>query len=147
MVLTMVMKILVRITLFLIMVFIFSCEKSGFVFIYCPDCQSEEPQKANLDIKLSIPKDPTSAVTVKIYEGNLEDSILYATLLTYSRIVNYWVLMNKKYTVTARYYIPGNTYTAVDAVTPRVRYDEDQCKEPCYYVYNKTVDLRLNYTK
>jgi hypothetical protein len=140
------MKILKRIFLFLILVFIFSCERWGSNLIYCPDCEGEEPLKAKLEINLS-EHSFTSAVIIKIYEGNLEDSILYATIPSQSKRTSHWVLINKKYTLTARYYFPGKTYIAVDAVTPQVKYDETQCEEPCYYVYDKVVNLRLKYTK
>jgi hypothetical protein len=147
MVLKTVMKILKMLFLFLMLICIFSCEKQGLNLVYCPDCQDEEPDKANLDIKLSETKDPSSSIEIKIYEGNLEDNILYATALTRNNIVHRWVLINKKYTVTARYYISGDTYIVVNAVTPRVRYDDTLCDKPCWYVFNKVVDLRLKYDK
>jgi tartrate dehydratase beta subunit/fumarate hydratase class I family protein len=57
------------------------------------------------------------------------------------------VTVNKKYTVSATYYINGNNYTVVDSATPRIKYNKDECDEPCYYVYNKVIDLRLKYTE
>jgi hypothetical protein len=57
------------------------------------------------------------------------------------------VTINKKYTLTATYYIPGNYYITVNSVTPMVRYEKAQCDNPCYYVYDRIVDLRLKYTK
>ncbi|MCJ7448739.1 MAG: hypothetical protein MUO72_13715 [Bacteroidales bacterium] len=139
------MKTLKKIFLFLMLIFIFSCEKWGSVFIYCPDCLSDEPQKAYLEIKLS-DNLYSLPVEVRIYEGNLEDSILYDTFQSTSNKVSVWVLINKKYTLTAKYFIPGNTSIVVNSVTPQVKYDEMQCKEPCYYIYNKVINLRLKYT-
>jgi len=60
--------------------------------------------------------------------------------------VPYFVSINKKYTITATYFF-GAKYTAVNSVTPRVRYSKDQCDDPCYYVYDKTVNLKLKYLK
>ena len=139
------MKNTFRILILLTFVFLFSCEKQG-LFIKCSDCSAEEPLNTNLEIKLDLSSNGYYTL-VKIYEGNLEDSILYksqSTNVTYSLKVP--VSINKKYTVTATYYIPDNYYTTVDSATPRVKYEKDQCDDPCYFVYDKVVDLRLKYT-
>jgi hypothetical protein len=85
-------------------------------------------------------------VIVNIYEGELEDSILYASLTPMVTEYRYQVTLNKKYSITATYYIEGNKYIAVDSAVPRTRFTEDQCDDPCYFVYNRVVDLRLKYT-
>jgi hypothetical protein len=139
------MKNTSRILILLTFVFFFSCEEQG-LFIKCSDCSAEEPLNTNLEIKLDLNKNGLYTL-VKIYEGNLEDSILYksqSTNITYSLKVP--VSINKKYTVTATYYIHDNYYTTVDSATPRVKYEKDQCDDPCYFVYDKVVDLRLKYT-
>jgi hypothetical protein len=59
----------------------------------------------------------------------------------------YDVPINKKYTATATYYKSDIKYVAVDSATPRVKYDKNQCDDPCYFVYDRVVDLRLKYTK
>jgi hypothetical protein len=57
------------------------------------------------------------------------------------------VTLNKKYTFSVSYITPEGTFTAIDSATPRVSYNKDQCNDPCYYVYDKVIDLRLKYTK
>ena len=145
MVLINIMKNTFRILILLTFAFFFSCEEQG-LFIKCTDCISEEPVNTNLEIKLGLSSNGYYTL-VKIYEGNLEDSILYtsqSTNITYFLKVP--VVINKKYTVTATYYIPDNHYTTVDSATPRVKYEKDQCDDPCYFVYDKVIDLRLKYT-
>ncbi len=85
-------------------------------------------------------------VKLNIYEGELEDSVLYRSVFPTGSVYNISVVLNKKYTVTATYFIDGNTYTAVDSATPRVRFTETQCEEACYFVYDRELDLRLKYT-
>ena len=141
-----IMKNTFRILILLTFAFFFSCEEQG-AFIKCADCSAEEPVNTNLEIKLDLSSNGFYTL-VKIYEGNLEDSILYnsqSTKANYSLKVP--VAINKKYTVTATYYIPDNYYTTVDSATPRVKYEKNQCDDPCYFVYDKVVDLRLKYTK
>jgi len=139
------MKITIRLFLFLILVICFSCEEQG-IFIKCPDCTAEEPLKTDLEIKLDLTF-YSSATLIEVYEGNLEDSIQYSSYSHYGTNTTIPVTVNKKYTVTATYYKSGNSYIAVDSATPRVRYDKEQCDDPCYFVYDRMIDLRLKYTK
>ena len=139
------MKITIRLFLFLILVICFSCEEQG-IFIKCPDCTAEEPLKTDLEIKLDLTF-YSSATLIEVYEGNLEDNILYSSYNTLRTKTTIPVTINKKYTVTATYYIPGDYYITVDSATPRVRYDKEQCDDPCYFVYDRIIDLRLKHTK
>jgi hypothetical protein len=120
----------------------FSCEDKGW-FTECSDCLKNEPENASLHIKISEAEMP---VTINIYEGELEDNVLYGSASYIGTVYNISVALNKKYTVTSTYIIDGNTYTAVDSATPRVRFTETQCEEACYFVYDRELDLRLKYT-
>jgi len=82
-------------------------------------------------------------VIVNIYTGNLEDNIKFASYKTYSKTSYYKVPLNKSYTVTAEYIISGVSYIAVNKVKPRVTFSEEQCTDPCYYVYDMEVNLKL----
>jgi hypothetical protein len=138
------MKKILKIIFFLILVFSFSCEDQGLI-VKCPDCLPDEPVKTNLEFKLDFSN--LGGILIKIYEGNLNDSILLYTERIYALPFKYDVTINKKYTVTATYFINNNEYIAVDSATPRVRYEKNQCDNPCYFVYDKVIDLRLKYTK
>jgi len=134
------MKTVIRFFFLLILVFTFSCEETG-LFVNCSDCVLEEPLKANLEIKVQ-PFYPAINL-VKVFEGNLEDNILFGTYQTNSGTLNIWVPLNKKYTLTATYSISGTKYIAVDSATPRVKYTKNECDDPCYFVYDRFIDLRL----
>ena len=139
------MRIVIRALLLITFVFFFSCEKQG-LFVKCSECTEEEPLKAKLEVKLDI--NYSGAVTViNVYEGNLEDNVLYSTHTVSGTKTTISVGLNKKYTVTASYNKADKYYIAVDSATPRVAYNKDQCDKPCYYVYDNIVDLRLKYTK
>jgi hypothetical protein len=136
-------KAISGILLFLVIAISFSCEKRGFLIVDCTECYTEEPKDATLEIKLdAVFYLPT---LIRIYEGNLEDSIIYRDLKTSLTKITVTVPVNNKYTVTAKYYLDGRYYIAVNSITPRVKYDKETCNDPCYYVYNKKVDLRLKY--
>jgi hypothetical protein len=137
-----VMKSFFRMFFLVLIVICFSCEDKGW-FTDCSNCTSNEPEKAILSIKL---KETESLVVINVYEGELQDSVLYGSAVYGGAEYNYTVGLNKKYTVTAIYNIEGNTYTAIDSATPKVRYTETECEEACYFVYDRVVDLRLKYT-
>src|SRR5450759_866931 len=138
------MKIEIKIFLAIAFLFCFACEDQGLV-VKCPDCLAEEPTDANLEIKLDVNR-LGGAILINIYEGNIEDSILYSSIQTISSTATLSVTLNKKYTATATYYVNDNYYVAIDSATPRVRFDKTQCDDPCYFVYDKNIDLRLKYT-
>jgi hypothetical protein len=122
----------------------FSCEEKGW-FADCDNCTTDEPRVTDLKIKLS---DSDKKVLINIYEGELEDSVIYNIIEVsyHSKEHTTSVSVNKKYTITATYEVDGIIYIAVDSATPSVKYTEDQCEEACYFVYDKEADLRLKYT-
>lgn len=134
------MKFTVRLFLFLLLTACFSCEEYGLI-INCPDCTENEPLDTNIDIKVDL--NPGTATLINVYEGNLEDSVLYSSYNTSASKTSVLVTINKKYTFTATYYILSDKYVAVDSATPRVKFNKDQCDNPCYFVYDRICDLRL----
>jgi len=139
------MKKVLKLTYLLFLVFITSCEEKG-VIVNCQECIKDEPVSAEIEIKIDIGYYGASA-DITIYEGNIEDGIILRRLQPSGTITKTTLTLNKKYTFTATYYFPPNNYITVDSATPRVVYNKDQCNDPCYYVYDKVVDLRVRYTK
>jgi hypothetical protein len=131
----------IKILFFLVLILLFSCEEQG-IFVNCHDCETEEHVNVWLDVKLD-PNVYGGTTTVHVYEGNLEDSVLYHTYTTTGATLTVPVTINKKYTLTATYYIPQSYFVVVDSATPRDKYEKEQCDNPCYFVYDKVVDLRL----
>ena len=144
------MKIFLISLIFILLIMCFSCEdttcytceENGWL-INCSECGTEEPLDAILKITLT---NTEASVLITVYEGELEDSVFYKSSVTDGAVYNFTVSLNKKYTVTAEYQINGRTYIAVDTATPRVKYTEDQCEDPCYFVYDRKINLRLKYT-
>jgi hypothetical protein len=139
------MRFLVRYLLFPAFLLLFSCDKMP-LSVSCSGCTKDEPTTVVLEI--SVDKSAGDAIdgaVIRIYSGNLEDSVLLYSTNTSGTALNYSASVNKKYTLTATYIINGSTYIAVDAITPRVKYETSQCADPCYYVYDKKVNLKLKY--
>ena len=135
----------VRTISLIILVLFFSCQKQG-LFVNCSECTHDEPTDTDVQMKVSI-SDTDPSIPIRIYEGFLEDSILYATYTAHLKNNYINLTLNKQYTFTATYYVDGKKYITVDSTTPQVKYEKDQCDNPCYYVYDNEVNLKLKYTK
>jgi hypothetical protein len=139
------MKSYIKYFLFTAIMLLFSCDKI-LVSVKCSDCTKDEPVTATLEISIiGNLTDNISNVEISIYSGNLEDDVLVTKFPATGTDMTYEVTVNKKYTLTATYHFPNRTYVVVDSVTPGVKYDTTQCTDPCYYVYNKKVNLKLKY--
>ena len=130
----------IRVTMFLIAVAAFSCEEP--LIINCEDCLYEEPVEASLNIKVTSGWQ-RSRVLISIYEGDLEENILFHSFEISGSETSYSVPLNKKYTLTATYSGQSATYTTVDSVVPRVKFDDQQCDNTCFYIYDNNVNLEL----
>jgi hypothetical protein len=140
------MRSLIKYLLFLALMLFFSCEKT-VLFVTCSDCTKEEPKNAVLEIKVDdLYINGRSETMIRIYSGNLEDSVLLDAFNAASTDLTYTATLNKNYTITATYFIKDKKYTTVDAIYPRVKYVTDQCADPCYFVYDKKVNLKLKYS-
>ncbi len=139
------MRIAIKIFQLIALMFCLACTDQGAI-VKCPDCLAEEPTKTILDVKLDLTFVGYETV-IKVYEGNIEDSILYTTFKTTNSNSTIPVTLNKKYTVAATYYISDNYYIAIDSATPRVKFEKSQCDNPCYFIYDRIINLRLKYTK
>lgn len=131
----------IRVLLFLFLAAAFSCEEQGW-FADCNDCSPEEPANEYLIIKITRSQAP---VIIDIYEGEFEDRVLLESVNSASDTYRTSVRLNKKYTATATYDEAGRIYTAVDSAFPRTKFTETQCTDPCWYVYDNEIDLRLKY--
>lgn len=111
--------------------------------VQCDECTKEDPVEATVTIRLS---DNIDAVNTDIivYEGDLDDDILFYTGKGYNHL-KLTLPLNKKFTFVAVYSLQKGTYKAVDTATPKVRFEKDQCENPCYYVYDNSVNLELRY--
>jgi hypothetical protein len=127
------------------MLLLFSCEDG-----YVTDCRECDPGGVNqplLKVYIRTPDYLPINPEVTIYEGALEDSIVLKHIYvdeSYSYIT-YNAVLYKDYTATVKFILNGKRYIAIGVACPQVRYVESTCDEPCYYVYDNVIDLRLRY--
>jgi hypothetical protein len=124
---------------------VLSCDKQGSLSS-CLDCIENEPVNVKLQVTFNPYQDPMyKEPEIRVYEGNIEDSVLVSFYIPDSSPKDIYVTINKKYAVTATYYYANHTVTAVSSANPRVRYETKQCDNPCYIVYDDKVNLRMKY--
>ncbi len=133
--------IIVALTLLLL----FSCEKGGLTD--CTKCDTSENYLVQLEIYIRSPDYVPSNPSVTVFEGAIEDSIVLKRISvneSYS-YVTFDALLYKDYSASVEFMLDGKKYVTVGAASPKVRYDETTCDQPCYYVYDNIIDLRLRY--
>ncbi|HBE43419.1 MAG TPA: hypothetical protein DDW27_19905 [Bacteroidales bacterium] len=155
MVLISMMKPVKIILIFVINVLFFSCESEEVTlrdisFVNCNECSTTEPLNATVRLKLEDPYrfgPANPIIQIDIYEGLLEDNVLFRSIQTNSKETSINLTVNKRYTFAAVYLIGSHTYVAVNSVILRVKYTESSCDEPCYYTVPRSVNLKLRNTK
>ena len=129
----------------LLLLLLLSCEE-GYI-TDCNECYASDNYNVVLYIRYrnleAVPGNPI----VTLYEGNVSDSLVlekYYITDPYS-VTRYYAMLHKDYSATLEFILDGQKYIITGAACPRVRYDETTCEEPCWYLYDNVIDLRLRY--
>jgi hypothetical protein len=132
-------------TVVVLLALLLSCEED--IVRDCGECYPGGIETATLIISFRnteyIPVNPT----VTLYEGAVEDGIILAEYSIgdpYSYI-NYDALLYKDYTATLEFTLDGRRYITTAGACPQLGYDDTSCDEPCWFVFNNILDLRLRY--
>lgn len=136
-------RVIKGIVFFTLLSILFSCEEIEHLIANCQDCLESEPLTADVILKVNPPVG--TDVTIKVYEGRLEDDLQINSFRTGEIETSFEATVNRTYTFTATYNSAGSTIVAVDEVTPTVRLDEASCDNPCYWVIDNVVNLRNHY--
>jgi hypothetical protein len=133
------------ITIVLLVILLLSCEEN--IVKDCGECYPGGIETATLIISFRTPDYIPVNPVVSLYEGALKDSILlarYHVAEPYSYI-SYDALLYKDYTATLEFTYEGRKYITVAGACPQAGYDDISCEEPCWFVYDNVLDLKLRY--
>ncbi|MDX9902522.1 MAG: hypothetical protein RB288_00405 [Bacteroidales bacterium] len=124
---------------------LFSCEE-GYI-TDCGQCYTDYPSQPTLRILFWNPDLTMQNAKVTLYEGAVDDSLVirHYNIETAASSLSYNAILYKDYSATLEFIFEGQKYITTGAACPKVRYDETSCDEPCYYVYDNVIDLRLRY--
>ncbi len=124
---------------------LFSCEEGYRTD--CDECYTSDDYDVVIKIRYRnseyVPVNPV----VTLFDGNINDSVvLEKHVITdpYSYII-FNAILYKDYSAMLEFTYDGKEYITVASACPKVRYDETTCEEPCWYVYDNVLDLRLRY--
>lgn len=139
------MKSVIRFITICILITVFSCQKGDLFESRCANCFTAEPTDAEVEIFLSPYAYSNYKTTISIYEGYVQDSILFQRFETTSSTWTHTLSLNKTFSFVARYYKDGIFYEAINSVTPTVKYEKFLCTNKCYRVIGNKCDLRIKY--
>lgn len=124
---------------------VFSCEEDYMTD--CRECDPEYPVQPVLEILYRNPETIPPNPKVTLFEGAIEDSIIIRIFYIEEPVsfLTFDAILYKDYSATLEFIFEGQKYITTGAARPKVRYDETSCDEPCYYVYDNVIDLRLRY--
>jgi hypothetical protein len=133
--------------LFVSMIPTISCYDQIFPLIDCENCLTEEPVLTQIRVEV-LPSQNLQlfgGVIINVYEGDDTTGTKIHSYLPVDDNSTVDVAPNRTYTFEAIFKLDGRTYRTIDSARPAVKYSESECDEPCWYVYNNKVNLKLKY--
>ncbi len=122
-----------------------SCNPEEWFILDCSECYTEEPEVAEINVKLTI-NQTNRRVPVRVYEGRIEEEIL---ILEDTVLTDTWsaiLPVNRYYTVTADYRGHSVYYiTAIDGAFLRTEKIRTRCDRPCWVVRGNSFNVQLKY--
>ncbi len=124
-----------------------SCEDNFLLFVDCSECFATDPSETVVTIKLQYsPRPGSSNSYLNIYSGPDTDAPLIRSFQPqWGRDITVTLAVNRTYTFEMLYNSEDKSYRSVTARRLTVKKTENLCDDPCYYVPNRTIDLRLKY--
>lgn len=129
----------------LVLTLLLSCEDS--LTGDCNECYPGGIPPAKLIILYMNPDYVPANPVVTLYEGSVEDGIIISTYVIDVGIsfLEVDALYYKDYSATLEFFHEGQKYITTAGACPQSGYDESTCEEPCYFIYDNVLDLRLRY--
>ncbi len=124
---------------------LFSCEES--LVSDCSECYPGGIPQAQLKILFRNPDFIPINPVVTLYEGPVEDSVIIRKYIIEMAVsyITVDAILYKDYSATLEFSIDGRKYITTAGVCPKAGFDKNSCEEPCYFIYDNVLDLRLRY--
>jgi len=139
----MVMKALLKYSVFVVFVFFYSCENVDFLMnVDCTQCVRVEPIETRAVLEFST---QYGEVPFVIYKGDYEsgDIILQDTII--SETYEFDLDVDANYTIAAEYTLSDKKITVVDGEFIEKRLAASECSLDCWVVLGGDFDLTLKY--
>jgi hypothetical protein len=119
-----------------------SCAIESITEFKCSECYTEEPSHSWVNLKVTIDVE-NPEVPITIYVGQPENEVIYSYELANETPYKVQVENETAYTVKAEYRVDGRSRIVFNQIKTKMYYDYESCSEPCYWVSDKTVNLRI----
>ena len=121
-----------------------SCDIEDLKVFDCSECYTNKPEFSEAKISVTIDNE-NQQVPITVYLGSYDDGLIVYEDITTSLMNYVWLENEVDYTLVAEYIRNGRTVNVVNGLTMKIRKDYENCNEPCYYVRNRNVNLKLKY--
>jgi hypothetical protein len=121
-----------------------SCDDPFIFRIDCSECFTSPPDYTLVYITVNRNAE-NPKIPITIYYGPFEDNNIAAVDTARSNKIWISLQTNKHYTLKGEYYKNDRLYNVINGTHLRLRYDDETCDEPCYYIIGDEVDLTLKF--
>jgi hypothetical protein len=121
-----------------------SCDEKIFTAdVDCNECYTDEPEEADLIIKLTL-NNKYRSVPFTVYDGDIEDNeIVLRDTVDYSPVY-VWVRVRRNYSVKAEYKDGDHVLYVVDGTHLTVKSVADACEDGrCYIIEKEHMDASI----
>jgi hypothetical protein len=131
------------ISVVVLLTLLLSCEDS-FVSD-CRECYPDGVPRVKLEILYRNPDYVPYNPKVTLYEGAVEDGIIISQYIIEEALsfIEVDAILYKDYSATLEFFRDGRKYITTAGASPKAGYDENSCEEPCHFIYDNVLDLRL----
>ncbi len=122
-----------------------SCNPEEWEIIDCSECYTEKPEKAEINVKLTI-NELNPEVVINIFSGRLEEDILILSDTSQTETWSTILPADRYYSVTATY--RSHYYeniTAIDGNFVRTKKIRAICDMPCWVIRGNNFNVKLKY--
>ncbi len=121
-----------------------SCDEPFIFRIDCSECYISPPDYTLVFITVNRNAENLK-IPITVYYGPFEDNNIAA--IDTARSNKIWISLqtNKHYTLKGEYFKNGRLYNVINGTHLRLRFDDETCDEPCYYILGNEVDLTLKF--
>ena len=121
-----------------------SCSAENLIEFNCEECYIDKPLYTTAQANLTINHE-NQEIPITIYRGSPDSNeIVFSDTITDKTL---WIDIENQveYTFVARYTRNGRTHYVTNTLKTRVDFYPESCSDPCYFVTNKMVNLRVKY--
>jgi len=118
------------------------CDSISLSPVDCSECYTDKPKYGEIEVILTI-NNENPEVFITLYEEEFNEANAIYTGVIQTSTTRLTLRTNKEYVVKAEYLKDGRSYHVINRAKLKTKRDYETCSDPCYYIIDKSVDLRI----